>query len=287
MTAVDRLVAKLADPTEAAPVDRLEVKLARVQVDPYLRKTKDGKIVPVAGHVRVMDTGPTITKVLSVVDTREWDDNQEPPKPIPGSGDPRQCDRCTRTHEVHVNVQLDTGAEACIGSGCARQNEMGMVRKAVASAANVDRRTKQLAKDEKLLGQARVVQAEVDALPLPEIVDEGRDALGTRWAMGAVHVWQHDEGPISDERRAALEGSWREDQYKARMAKLGLKPDPVWRLSDRAEDTRKLLTRAQKALEKATQGSDAPPSDWRKRLMQQATEMDRTEPPRRRGRKGW
>lgn len=36
-------------------IEALELKLARVSVKPHLRKTKSGKIAPVAGHQRVLD----------------------------------------------------------------------------------------------------------------------------------------------------------------------------------------------------------------------------------------
>lgn len=42
------------DPDESA-IEALELKLARINIKPHLRKTKSGKIAPVAGHVRVME----------------------------------------------------------------------------------------------------------------------------------------------------------------------------------------------------------------------------------------
>lgn len=192
---------------------------------------------------------PKIVKVTQVVDTRSWDDDVDPPKPIPGSGDARPCDRCNRTHEIHVFVELDNGGEACIGSSCARQDEMGMVRKAMSSAATLNRLEHQLAKAEAQRVQAQIVDAEVEALPLPEITyDLTSEYPMYEWSMGDANVYWREPGPeISDERRSTLEEEWRR---KRRAERTSLKE--AWWYEQVIEDLQKRIARAKKSLEAAT-----------------------------------
>lgn len=56
-------------------------------------------------------------RVDRVVDTREWDLDEN--KPIPGTGDAYPCDHCGRRIEVHVHVvRLDPPDARTIGTGC-------------------------------------------------------------------------------------------------------------------------------------------------------------------------
>ena len=54
--------------------------------------------------------------IVDVDDTREFDTAKR--KPIPGTGDARECDHCGRSHEVHVHVATRDGRTATIGTGC-------------------------------------------------------------------------------------------------------------------------------------------------------------------------
>jgi GNAT superfamily N-acetyltransferase len=249
-------------------VERLAVKLARIQVFvPRHPRFRMGQIEDVeayhymregpdpdkgtASQVPLDQRSPTpasegkIVQVVEVKDTREWDDNVEPPKPIPGSGDARQCDRCGRMHEVHVIVRLDDGREAVIGSGCARKDEMDVVRKAVASAKTVDRLEHQLAKAQSRLQAANEAWAKVQAMEPPEIENRGRGAIGTEWGMGDAHMYQHDQGPITEERKSSLIDAWRVNRLKELGAEESYKPATL------VEDLEKRLKRAYKAREKA------------------------------------
>jgi hypothetical protein len=146
---------------------------------------------------------------------------------------------------VHVFVQLDNGHEACIGSGCARKDEMGMVRKAVASATTVNRLEVQLAKATAHADAARAAWSEVLAMEAPTIVEVARDRIGTQFSMGDVHVWQHDEGPINEERRTTLIDAWREARLReATGATYG---NPLVRATAVVEDLTKRLDRARRS----------------------------------------
>ena len=57
-------------------------------------------------------------KILSVVDTRQYEERGDRMVPIPGSGDARDCDRCGRAHEVHATVAYEGGRTAVVGTGC-------------------------------------------------------------------------------------------------------------------------------------------------------------------------
>ena len=62
--------------------------------------------------------------ILNIQDTRDY---MEGPNdkwiPIPGSGIENECERCGKTHEVHVTVQ-DGEIVSTVGTGCAKQDNM-------------------------------------------------------------------------------------------------------------------------------------------------------------------
>ena len=252
-----------ADSTGVNAVERLRVKLARIPIFvPRHPRFRLGQIEDVNAYQYMRDVPGTasevpldqrsatpastgrIKRVVEVKDTREWDDNVEPPKPIPGSGDARQCDRCGRMHEVHVIVELEDGGEAVIGQGCARKDEMEVVRKAVSSAKTVDRLEHQLVKAQARLQAANEAWAKVQAMEPPEIENLGRGAIGTEWAMGDAHMYQRDEGPITEERKSSLIDSWRTNRQRELGAEEPYKPAVL------VEDLEKRLKRARKAQEK-------------------------------------
>lgn len=140
-----------------------------------------------------------IVKVIEVVDTREFDEDLE--VRLPGTGREHECDRCGRLHEVWVTVELDNGEQAVIGTGCARRDEMAMVRRAVNRAARRDKLARQLARLKADIEVVERIAAEVAALPLPpvEFVEAATTKYGTqytRWAMGDVYVKQLEPGDL-------------------------------------------------------------------------------------------
>ena len=67
---------------------------------------------------------PAVARVLAISDTREYELAAGPSgrmrwRPIPGTGEPRPCDRCGRDHQVYVDVECADGSLRTIGTGCA------------------------------------------------------------------------------------------------------------------------------------------------------------------------
>lgn len=63
-------------------------------------------------------------KILNITDTRTWVEGSDDKwHPIAGSGITRECERCSRDHEVHVTVQ-DGEKAYVVGTGCAVQGNM-------------------------------------------------------------------------------------------------------------------------------------------------------------------
>lgn len=67
---------------------------------------------------------PAVARVLDVSDTREYELAAGPSgrmrwRPIPGTGEPRPCDRCGRDHQVYVDVECADGSRRTVGTGCA------------------------------------------------------------------------------------------------------------------------------------------------------------------------
>ena len=124
-----------------------------------------------------MASSAQIVRILRVVDTRQYEEQDDRWVPIPGSGDAAECARCRRLHEVHATVELSDGTSAVVGVGCAEKSTMDPVVCGAASAW--DRGAKRLAQlRAELAGmRARVAKwdaawAEVVALPLPPVREE-------------------------------------------------------------------------------------------------------------------
>ena len=193
-------------------------------------------------------SGTRIVRVLAVVDTREYQEEGDRIVPVPGSGNPRPCDRCGRMHEVHATVLLDDGDEAVVGTGCAAQENVEIAPAMKAA----ERRAKALAKARAVLSILAVKRAayvalvrEVEAMPLPAV----ERAIRTRtecfrthtllvMTMGDATVYAQN-GVEDDERRAALVDCWRRYRLSERGAVRVTRDDLYW-----AEAAIKKLSRA-------------------------------------------
>ncbi len=82
-----------------------------------------------------------IVKILSIRDTRQYEEIGDKWVPIPGSGHENNCHRCGRSHEVWATVQLSNGQEAIVGTGCAGKDDA----EAAARFTSLDRAAKRLA----------------------------------------------------------------------------------------------------------------------------------------------
>lgn len=182
------------------------------------------------------DTTPAarIVKILDVVDTRDYVEVGDTFKPVPGSGNLRECDRCGRVHEVHATVELSDGTRAIVGTSCAGAESLE-VQKALAAGASrakrVARQSRELAALRAKLAQLAQIAVEVEALPLPTVVgpvpyfpryDPTRQD-GTAIYMGEAEVriasWECD-GPRKREQLAIC---WRAGQFTSRAVAAGFK----------------------------------------------------------------
>lgn len=63
-------------------------------------------------------------KILKIEDTRQYEEGPNDKWiPIPGSGIEHNCQRCNKSHEVHVIVQ-DDNLVFTVGTGCAKKEDM-------------------------------------------------------------------------------------------------------------------------------------------------------------------
>lgn len=84
-----------------------------------------------------------IVRVLNVLDTREWVEDGDRLRAVPGSGVRRRCARCSREHEVHAEVLLSDGRTVIVGTGCMSKGTMGLEGRI---AAGLDRLGKTIAR---------------------------------------------------------------------------------------------------------------------------------------------
>lgn len=197
--------------------------------------------------------GDRIVKILSVVDTREYEEVADGVfKPIAGSGTQNECARCKRMHEVHATVQLADGRVSVVGTGCMK-GESVEVTKEVTSLANAAKRLASMnamaGKLARELQQWDMQRRQVDKLQ-PPAWTEGIFSWGGRYIrMGEetmhrdaleAHKWEGSEGrPVdsgpSRPNQSELDlliARWRNEQMKKRGAALGYRTWGILRFRD-------------------------------------------------------
>ena len=186
-----------------------------------------------------------MTTILSVIDTRQYEEQGDRWVPIPGSGNARDCDRCRRSHEVHATVRYLDGRTAVVGTGC-----MGLgpeaARRAASRASTVARLRAALRKYEAERESACEVRAWAEELVPPAIVDADPAAhcgipgivCGDSWV--AVHLAR---GPHElEERRALVVILWRADR---RDERAGRRVRDLYRIEYDISDTLRRLALAE------------------------------------------
>ena len=155
-----------------------------------------------------------IVKVISVVDTREYEEQGDSFVPIPGSGNPNICSRCGREHEIHWNVLLEDGQEAVVGGSCAKSYSLDfrIIQGAERQASRRKRLAAELSTYEKRLQELERVIAEVGALQQPDFtIGEMTLKDGTKFPTISLgdsgEVWCQFEG-ITLERKQLAFSSW-------------------------------------------------------------------------------
>lgn len=187
-----------------------------------------------------------IVKILSVVDTREYEEIADGVfKPIPGSGIESFCARCGAPHEVHATVQLADKNTAVVGTSCMKGSSLEKEARAGASAAKVIAKLEVHLKHllERYKGY-RSAWAKVMEMPFPNITHSGGER-GQMWMhMGDVKQGYFDP---KDEQHAAnnLKHNWRRKQ----LAQFGYNWDDE-QLHFQIRDTKKALDKKRAALER-------------------------------------
>ena len=166
-----------------------------------------------------------IVRIISVRDTRDYDDSSGEWKPIPGTGEEHYCDRCGKVHEIHATVELEDESYCVVGTTCARAEFSEQLRKRMASKVRAAKRLRvlelEMAEKKKNQQEWDSALAEVRGLSLPEVTFEedtsfqGRPLKKARMGDAAIHFSIQDT--FNDERRKTLINSW---QMK-RMNELG------------------------------------------------------------------
>lgn len=135
-----------------------------------------------------MNATASIVRILSIRDTRAFEDGDHGMRPIPGSGDARACDRCGRVHEIHARVELSDGTRATVGTGCMRGESMEVAKALASGARKATTVAKNRAIVRRLLADMRMAlaaEAVARTVPMPEPIDEqnvytGSDLLTAR-----------------------------------------------------------------------------------------------------------
>lgn len=199
------------------------------------------------------DAEPKIVRIVDVRDTRDRIEVGDRWVPVPGTGQMRPCDRCGKTHEIHVDVELSNGKRANIGSGCAKGESMDVqsrIKSAVSGVKTRSRIVAEFAKATAELREATEARAEVDKLKPPEprmTEDLPRTTTYAEprqvWHMGDANVWCWHRG-FDAERRQALLNGWRNNRYRERT-KLPMDPFYYKRI---VEDLRERLAKQDKKI---------------------------------------
>lgn len=192
-----------------------------------------------------------IVKVISVVDTREYEEQGDSFVPIPGSGNPNTCSRCGREHEIHWTVLLEDGQEAIVGGSCAKSYSLDakLVLGAERQASRQKRLTAELATYESRLSELERVIAEVAALPRPPFtigeqpLSDGAKIPTLRAGDGDV-VWCQFSGTEDPERRRCALQSWESKRITERTKVK----DGVYQLRALIQTTKKNLDNVREKL---------------------------------------
>jgi hypothetical protein len=184
-----------------------------------------------------------VAKILSVVDTRSFEEQGDRWVPIPGSGDARECDRCGRLHEVHATVEYVDGKTAVVGTGCMElPTQVG--RKYASRAASLAKLRAELAATEAQIEAIHVAEREVETLTPPEAT-----YTRARWTPEVELVVVGDAGMslqfcrTEKDRAERLEEArrdWRLNRLRERVGHL-----PLYSWEQRREAVQACIERAE------------------------------------------
>jgi len=215
-------------------------------------------VAPKSGRLAVLErAAATITpesdatpwSVIKVVDTREFVEESgmfsDKMVPIPGTGSPRPCDRCARSHEIHVTVRAGDGKEFVVGKGCALVGHLeldGPVKAGMSAATTYAKNRDQVARLQNAQDAWNRAVESIKSMTVPEstIIPGGSlggamDSLATVDGKASIPLPDHSKADMS-ERRRTLESTWQDRVRRERYPEL---QDPSLYLASAKERLRK------------------------------------------------
>lgn len=191
----------------------------------------------------------SIVRILSVEDTRQYEEQGDRWVPIPGSGVQHRCGRCGRDHEIHALVLLDTREEIIVGTACMKAESTEAHKQALSLGRAAQRKKSLSCKISSLRQKIEVAekqQAEILALALPVVSETIENPRKVVYEMGDawVHLYPDSFGPprkIPPERMQCLISFWRDKRARERgyITSSGL-----WSLKRQLEEVQRQLTRS-------------------------------------------
>lgn len=169
-------------------------------------------------------------RIVEKVDTRDVEEIGDRFVRISGTGVVHSCDRCGRDHEVYYVVEHGDRVYT-LGSTCAKKASPEMAIQVKAweqverAQATLQRLEADLAAAQAQEAAYRVVAAEVDTLPVPEIVEVWAPHKYTNDPNPTVYLWLHcgDEGRArcidgrrDREREQCAVSGWRQARIQER-----------------------------------------------------------------------
>lgn len=158
--------------------------------------------------------------IHNIQDTRQYEEQADDRwVAIPGSGDPRECDRCTRIHEIHAEVTDANGQSAVVGVGC-MNTTAAETRSMAGKATRAARKAAKEAAQATAKAEMEAHAAAVAAMPFPAdriertASDWGKDKQ--EWRLDDARVLV-DPWADHEERLGALESSWRRNRMMERV----------------------------------------------------------------------
>lgn len=169
----------------------------------------------------------TIKQILTVKDTREYEEIGDTWKPIPGTGVEHACDRCGKFHEVHATVLLEDDSTAIVGTGCMGKDNLELSKRfqrADRAAKRLSALRAELASVLEAMSAYDEAKAEVADLELPPITEETLPGkIGRRKGeqipvlrMGDAEAWILPGCSRTQEREETLALIWRGNRMRER-----------------------------------------------------------------------
>lgn len=166
-----------------------------------------------------------ITRIVRVVDTREYTEEGDRWVPVPGSGTENECARCGRLHEVHATVELADGSRAVVGTGCMRGESLDLqsgIKRLTSASKRVARLESERRYLHTLIAEKADIESRVEALPLPAMSEKEIDHIDNRGYAYKTYEIHFADGcrplvslrALADDDRKRASSHWRENKAR-------------------------------------------------------------------------